>query len=222
MRKILALVLLSIGALGWAPGELGSCPSGMVPSGMGRSCIDRYEWPNRRGVKPLVGVSGVPEQEDLAAGRVMDAQRLCASVGKRVCLRDEWIAACRGEAYSKYPFGNEVPRYNPEDQNGLCNYDKWYRSPDEYKVATRDPHEMRRLDQSDPAGKRETCRSASGAYDMMGNAEEWVRCPGLGEQGWCLMGRYWSSPQACGYTITKHSPKWHYYESGFRCCKDGS
>jgi hypothetical protein len=200
------------------PAKSATCPSDMVPTGRG-TCIDRFEWPNKRGVKPLVGASGVAEEEDLKEGRVMDAERLCASVGKRVCYRREWISACQGPEKALYPFGNELPKYNPDQQDGLCNYDKWFRPVNERKVARRDQDEMDRLDQSDPSGSRQSCRSESGAFDMMGNAEEWVRCPGT-KHGWCLMGRFWSSPEPCTYAVSSHAPKWHYYESGFRCCKD--
>lgn len=219
MKRIgLLVAMLGLGALAWSPGsKTPECPSDMVPTGLG-SCIDRFEWPNQKGVKPLIGVSGIAERVDLEAGRVMDAERLCASVGKRVCRRYEWVTACQGPNRTKYPFGSKIPKYSPDEQNGLCNYDKWFRRVDEYKVSIRDPGEMKRLDQSEPSGSRETCQSASGAYDMMGNAEEWVKCPDLGVDDWCLMGRYWSSPQPCQFTITKHSPRWHYYESGFRCC----
>jgi sulfatase modifying factor 1 len=205
------LVTLSAGS------ERVGCPRDMAV--VGESCVDRYEWPNRRGAKPLLGASGLAEPEDIEAGKVMDATRLCASVGKRVCRREEWVAACRGPTRSRYPFGDRVPRYDPNKRDGLCNYDRWFRTPNEHRVAIRDPAEMIWLDQSEPAGSRETCRSDYGVYDLMGNAEEWVRC-GAGDYGWCLMGRYWSAPRSCGYTVTRHSPKWHYYQSGFRCCKD--
>lgn len=192
------------------------CPSDMVPTGVG-TCIDRYEWPNKKGVKPLLGISGVAEDADIAAGRIMDVEQLCKSVGKRACKHYEWVKACQGPESKTYPFGNTLPKYDPNKRDGLCNYDKWFRVVDEQKVARRDPKEMDRLDQSEPSGERDTCKSSTGAMDMMGNAEEWVRCKD-GPHGWCLMGRYWSSPEPCIQTISIHSPKWHYYQSSMRCC----
>ena len=203
-----------------ASSRRGRCPSDMVVAKEG-VCIDRFEWPNRAGTRPLVGASAVAEPEDALAGRVMDAEQLCAGVGKRVCMASEWIAACKGPEGTRYPFGNSLPKYTPGVGGGLCNYDKRYRDVDEYLVMKRDVHEMNRLDQSEPAGARETCRSPVGAYDMVGNAEEWVRCSHSKSQwGWCLVGRYWSEPRPCGQVVATHAPNWHFYNTSFRCCRD--
>jgi len=219
-RVILAAATASFAALcsGTAATEGSVCPPGMVFAVSG-VCIDQYEWPNRAGKNPLLGASGVPEPQDVAAGRVMDAEHLCASVGKRVCTAREWTAACRGPEGAPYPWGSKVPRYTPGRGGGVCNYDKLYRAADEYLVHKRDPVEMRYLDQSEPAGSRPECRSASGAYDMMGNAEEWVRCS-WGRDGWCLAGRFWAEPRACTAMVPNHSPRWHYVTTSFRCCFD--
>lgn len=213
-RRIVLFSGLLLGASAERP-----CPPGMVPTGTS-ACIDEFEWPNERGVHPMVGLSGVAEEADLAEGAVMDLERLCAGAGKRVCTIEEWTAACRGPGASRFPFGDRLPRFSPDEGGGLCNYDRWFRTPDEYKVMSRDQEEMGRLDQTEPSGARETCRSASGAHDMMGSVEEWVRCPGIGAYGWCLMGRYWAEPATCSFAVARHSPKWHYYETGGRCCSE--
>ena len=75
----------------------GSCPEGMVwisgrPQGF---CIDRYEYPNRRGRFPLV----VPDLQRASA--------LCAEQGKRLCSRKEWRLACGGAEDRLYPYGDE-------------------------------------------------------------------------------------------------------------------
>lgn len=193
------------------------CPTGMVHVSS-NTCIDRFPWPNIEGQKPLLGLSATPENEDMAKGRTMDAESLCASVGKRVCTANEWIKACRGPGDSKYPWGDELPAYIPGTNTGICNYDKWFRPYDEPKIFRRDPEHMAYLDQSEPAGIRPECVSPMGAHDMLGNTEQWVRCDG--RYGWCLMGRYWADPKPCEYKITAHSPKWHFYDTGTRCCKD--
>lgn len=192
------------------------CPEGMVPIGS-TVCIDRFEWPNQAGVKPALAMSAIAEPEDRAAGIVMDAEQLCASVGKRVCYDDEWIQACEGPGGTRYPFGDKLPKFTPGEGTGLCNYDKWFRNVDERKVFLRDPAELRRLDQSEPAGARDTCISASGAMDMVGSAEEWVRTR---EGGYALAGRFWAEVWPCRSMSHVHAPNWHYYQSGFRCCLD--
>jgi len=190
------------------------CPEGMVPA-TPTACIDKYEWPNIKGHKPLLGLSALPEPYD--DDKIMNIDELCKSVGKRPCTAEEWIAACEGPQGKKYPFGDELPKFVPGDNTGLCNYDKRYRGADEYKVFIRDEKEMEYLDQSEPAGNRKSCVSQSGAWDMMGNAEEWVRC-NQGQEGWCLASRFWAEPRSCAALITSHSPYWHYYDTSGRCC----
>lgn len=195
-----------------------SCPRLMVRAVPG-VCIDQFEWPNKPGVKPRLGLSGVVEDYDKGKKKIWDAERLCRSVGKRVCTAEEWMAACEGTEHSKYPFGDDLPKYDLGANNGLCNYDKFYRGVDEYLVFKRSVHHMEFLDQSEPAGNRKTCRSWSGAYDMVGNAEEWVRCK-QGREGWCLASRFWAEPRSCKALVPTHSPRWHYYNTGTRCCLD--
>ncbi len=57
-------------------------------------CIDRYEYPNREGVKPRHEVSW------------REASRLCKQAGKRLCTGNEWERACRGPWRWRYPYGN--------------------------------------------------------------------------------------------------------------------
>lgn len=72
------------------------CPLGMVSLARGEGttfCIDKYEWPNIAGEKPMTSVSWV------------QATIFCMDAGKRLCTADEWTAACRGPARSEYPYG---------------------------------------------------------------------------------------------------------------------
>ena len=204
-QLFLALFALFLVAGSSAPG----CPQDMVPTSPASGiCIDRSEWtlPNGR---PLVGASALPEPD---AKVDLSADTLCRSVGKRVCEREEWVLACsRGD---RFPYGN---KYEP----GACNDGKWWKSVDEAKVAHLDRKELARLDGSEPPGSRKDCQSPAGALDMVGNVEEWVRCR-EGRFGWCLVGGYWASQgsRTCESGILIHAPRWHYYQTGFRCCTD--
>lgn len=193
-----------------------SCPADMVFVGKTNTCVDRYEWPNQKGALPSIAMSAIPSNFDKRDGVTLNAEQLCASVGKRTCDHEEWIAACRGPRGSDYPFGYKLPKIKSADE-APCNYAENFIEPDGYKVFSRDPRELARLDQRDPSGAR-GCISASGAEDMMGNVEEWIRCPGISRNGWCLAGRYWSEPYPCYRINAGHAPDWHYYETGFRCC----
>jgi hypothetical protein len=212
------LVVASLLVAGRLDSYVGPCPKNMVlvaPT----VCMDQFEWPNVPGVKPRLGISGVAEKHDLDAGRVEDAERLCASVGKRVCTDKEWVAGCRGPDGAPYPFGKTLPKYTLGKNDGLCNYDKFYVPIDAKKAFERDPAEMARVDQSEPSGARRACRSEDGVFDTIGNAEEWVRCK-QGKWGWCLAGRFWSQPVRCDQMVVSHSPRWDWPTTGARCCSD--
>ncbi len=77
------------------------CPAGMEPveTDSQKFCIDRYEWPNRKGVVPRSYVS------------VYQAMDSCASVGKRLCSSDEWSLACAGPDSLAYPYGRTYSRH---------------------------------------------------------------------------------------------------------------
>jgi hypothetical protein len=90
-----------------------NCPQGMVlvdlPPGMqGRpffkTCVDKYEYPNKEGSLPQGNLS------------YTDAQQLCAQQGKRLCTAEEWQWTCSSlDAYT-YPYGKTF------DEN-RCNSD---------------------------------------------------------------------------------------------------
>lgn len=65
-------------------------------------CIDKYEWPNKKGKKPSANVS------------LYQAQDSCFTKGKRLCTTEEWSLACAGSYSWKYAYGN---RYEPR----ACN-----------------------------------------------------------------------------------------------------
>ena len=73
----------------------GRCPADMeyVEVSDTRFCIDRFEWPNRKGARPRAFVS------------VYQAMDSCAAAGKRLCSMDEWLVACSGPQSWKYTYG---------------------------------------------------------------------------------------------------------------------
>ncbi|MBD3393674.1 MAG: SUMF1/EgtB/PvdO family nonheme iron enzyme [Chitinivibrionales bacterium] len=77
----------------------GYCPEGMAfvaRAGGGSFCIDRYEWPNRKGGAPATEVSWVR------------ARMYCTDAGKRLCTAEEWRYACSGGAGPVgYPYGQD-------------------------------------------------------------------------------------------------------------------
>jgi hypothetical protein len=90
-----------------------ACPGDMVfvdlpPRGNDKPffklCIDKYEYPNRRGAVPRSNVA------------FDEARSLCAQQGKRLCTAEEWAWACSGLDGLAYPYGNSFV----QDQ---CNND---------------------------------------------------------------------------------------------------
>ena|GEM_PF-3228571 len=60
----------------------------------GSYCIDRFEYPNKKGVVPKTSVS------------FNEADKLCAEQGKRLCSEEEWERACKGVSMVRYPYDN--------------------------------------------------------------------------------------------------------------------
>lgn len=57
-------------------------------------CIDRYEYPNKKGAIPRTSVT------------YDEADRLCSEAGKRLCTEEEWEKACKGVSMLRYPYDN--------------------------------------------------------------------------------------------------------------------
>lgn len=172
-----------------------------------RTCMDRYEWPNKKGSLPVV------------MRRFVEAEAECASAGKRLCTEFEWEMACEGPFTLPFPYGQaQDPR--------ACNVSKRYKPVSERALLSGNVKvraaETQRVWQGDPSGSFPACMSPYGVIDMVGNVEEWVS---TSRPEWpyrsSLKGGYWSKPWAgCRGTNDSHGPMFRFYEIGFRCCKD--
>lgn len=148
-----------------------------------------------------------------------EARSACTHAGKRLCTREEWVAACRGERGRKFPYGD---RY----VDGACNV---FRSAHPAQLLHGDAsinHLDPRLNLVEYDGKpllRKTgatdgCRSQWGedaAYDMVGNLDEWVDA----EEG-VFVGGFYSraTREGCDAAISSHPPEYFDYSLGTRCC----
>lgn len=176
-----------------------------------RFCIDRFEWPNRAGEKPIVLVSW------------QEASRLCERAGKRLCDEREWTLACEGEEMLPYVTGYTRPGEE-------CVIDRPYREP---RVQLLLPHarceadarctrELERIDQRRAATSDSACRSPYGAIDMNGNVNEWVNAEGgrYPHRG-ALKGGWWGPVRnRCRPAVHRHREDHWGYEIGFRCCRN--
>lgn len=78
-----------------------------------------------------------------------DALTYCRERGRRLCSEQEWESACRGPDGHLYPYGDSFSTTACVVGEGTAS----------------------------AVGSRNACRSGYGAYDMSGNAAEWVSGP---------------------------------------------
>lgn len=167
-------------------------------------CIDRYEFPNRVGERPIVMKTWT------------EAQDACNAIGKRLCGDTEWTLACEGPQRLAYPYGRR------RDARA-CNIDHHLLQVDPQALADpkRSAAEVGRLWQGEPSGSRARCKSPYGVFDMTGNVDEWV----INESGKPFhsgsKGGYWGPVRArCRPMTTAHAETFPFYQTGFRCCAD--
>jgi formylglycine-generating enzyme required for sulfatase activity len=169
-------------------------------------CIDRFEYPNRKGEYPIVLVSWY------------EARDACKAEGKRLCTEDEWTFACEGEEATPYPNGYVR---DPE----ACLEDRPWRAFDGRALSPRGGKaammELDRLWQGLPSGARPLCKSQAGVYDMTGNVDEWTRSSIAGQRPSVLKGGYWGPVRTrCRPATKAHDEEHVFYQQGFRCCAD--
>ncbi len=121
------------------------------------------------------------------------AETLCAARHERLCEAAEWENGCRGDNGASYPWGQSFDNRhcNVVTASGAAN-----------KLAA--------------SGSRATCRSASGAYDMSGNAAEWVIARGAPAHKGGSVGSP-AGESRCSHTERVDATATS-GEVGFRCC----
>jgi len=201
-------------------------------------CIDRYEFPNMPCDYPVTWVT------------TKRAQKICQSLGKRLCDAHEWEGACAGKllpAEQEYRFGGlrtSMRWLHNKDRDIRWAYGK---DKDHSKCGTASHQSKGGCSpikwsscgsNTYPAGSFPECRSPLGVYDQHGNAAEHMLLPmeekDLGSKGgqgvpemkgsWFI----WSSKEAHDDDCRWRAPAWHdnegmnhkNYHLSFRCCKD--
>lgn len=156
MKRFLFFTAFCAAFLGFIGCELdegcldAEAPSVLISSANGDFYIDAYEASRANATDSTMG-TGVTLACDYAehipwgGASYEDAHNACLDAGKRLCTKDEWMAACGTTAY---PYGDDYVE-------GNCN--------DGGKSV-----------ESLPTGSKKSCRTAKGVYDMTGNLSEWV------------------------------------------------
>lgn len=209
---------------------MGGCPDGMIA--IGTFCIDQFEgslvtldggasWspyenPGATAVR-AVSVQGAVPQGFI---NEVQAAAACANAGKRLCTDTEWLRACQGPSGDTYPYGNTV-------ELGVCNDHRAEHPAIEY-YGTSASWIYSMLDNAcldeipltvDPTGTLPGCVTAEGAYDMMGNLEEWTSTSTGTFRGGYFVDTTSNGP-GCTYVTTAHDTTYWDYSTGFRCCAD--
>jgi hypothetical protein len=144
--------------------------------------IDALEFPNQPGVPPVNKVAQT------------EAERLCATVGKRLCTADEWEKACKGPKNTIYAYGD--------------TYDEEFCGPG--------------IEAPYPSGTRRECHSGYGVFDLSGNYAEWTSTQVPGKDRFVVKGGLKANPERgtrCAQA-TDLSSKLPDATLSVRCCRD--
>jgi formylglycine-generating enzyme required for sulfatase activity len=169
--------------------------------------MDAFEAPNVRGANPIVMATAT------------EAEAWCGARGKRLCTEYEWESACEGDDLLPYSYG-------VAQDDAACNTAKPWRPFNAWLLVSGGEaarKETERLWQGEPSGSRSSCATRDGVYDLIGNAEEWIRSSRKRKWNVALIGGHWAKPWSrCRDTNDAHEPFFRFYEVGFRCCQDPS
>jgi hypothetical protein len=177
------------------------------------------EWQRKRSFDArAVSKKGVVPQ-GYASGK--DAKKACDNARKRLCTRDEWKTACRGQDDRQFPYGDTY-------EAGRCNI---FREAHPGVLLWADPT----INHTDPrlntvsgskgpllrkTGATRDCVSRWGddaIHDMVGNLDEWIDDP----EGTFLGGFFARGKKdGCDSAVESHPLDYADYSTGIRCCKD--
>lgn len=169
-------------------------------------CMDRYEYPNRRGEYPLV------------VSTYAESKAYCQREGKRMCTESEWTFACEGEEGLPYPYGYER-------DPSACNFER--RPPldiaDDFapRMLPATAVALDRAFDGEPSGTRPRCTSPFGVADLTGNVDEWTTSVRKGGYQMILKGGHTGFVRSrCRPATRGHGPLYVNHSQGWRCCAD--
>lgn len=147
------------------------------------------------------------------------AKKACENAHKRLCRKEEWVTACRGQTHRQFPYGNVF-------RAGQCNVSRpvhpAYVLHASSSLGLLDPRLNLVDDGEDPllrvTGGTPACMSqwaSDQIFDLVGNLDEWV------EEGMFLGGFYArGTSKGCEAQVSSHALSYFDYSTGTRCCSD--
>src|SRR4051812_27421198 len=147
------------------------------------------------------------------------AKRACENAHKRLCSKEEWVTACRGQTGTQFPYGDSF-------RAGRCNVRRAVHPGHVLHASSSlgllDPRLNLVEEGDDPllrlTGATVSCASewsTEKIYDMVGNLDEWV------EDKMFLGGFYArATSKGCDAQVSSHAESYFDYSTGTRCCAD--
>jgi formylglycine-generating enzyme required for sulfatase activity len=146
------------------------------------------------------------------------AKGACAEAGKHLCTLSEWRSACP----LQYPYGSKF-------RDGFCNTGRQnpviriFGKNASFSFAEMNDPRLDQLPLSlSPSGNFSRCVTNNQVFDMAGNLDEWVDHINPHTGHGTFKGGYFVDDvingRGCAYETVAHSPKYHDYSLGFRCC----
>ena len=204
-----------------------SCPADMVEVGTAY-CIDRYEASRVDATATDQGTAtsralsqpGVLPWmvNPMTTGHLEQFEAACAAADKRICTKDEWVAACVGPDQLPYVYGATFDRETCNCVDTFCDD---YCS--EQGLSTCDTasncgytynsfHAM-------PTGSFPECTNEYGTFDVNGNVWEIVPS-GADSRGYEVRGGAFNCASASARVSCSFNASWTTLYAGFRCCRD--
>jgi len=174
-------------------------------------------WQKQKGMKPRAVSEKGRIPQAYASGK--NAEEACTNAGKRLCLREEWRIACRGQEDRDFPYGDQY-------EQGRCNTVRelhpgvllW----DNPSINHTDPRFNLLSSKSGPllrrTGGTPSCVSRWGddaIYDMVGNVDEWID-----DAEGTFVGAFYArgKKDGCQSAVEAHTYSYADYSTGIRCC----